>query len=329
MPRRILAALAVLTLCSIMPAHAWDSNGHKQIADIAWAQLDAPTKAKVRLILMAGDPAYRPRQAGNAGTREAFRRAATFADDIKRNHETQYESMVDPMNRMWLPQPDPSDREQERCKTWHYYDTPIRAGAAAPPPRPSNALKALTHAREELALQQHSGDPDRQTQCWWLYWTEHLVADLHQPLHCASSFGHSATGDAGGNGFLLGIPDPGRPGKNENLHFYWDSGIGHAVAADPATASDYAGAPGHQDFEDVTRKWSADASARPSATAAHNLDIPAWIAEGARLADTEVYTVAEDAAPAPEYDAAQAKLCKRLALLAGARLAEMLKQALK
>ena len=321
--------LAVLALLPVTSAHAWDSNGHKQIADIAWTKLDPATRAKVGRILAAGDPAYRPAGADDESVRDAFRRAATFADDIKRDHHTQYEPIIDEMNRTWLPQPDPNDREQERCKTWHYYDTPIRASLTAPGPRPSNALKALTRARHELALQRKSGHPDLQIQCWWLYWTEHLVGDLHQPLHCVSSFGHSAAGDAGGNGFLLGISDPGRPGKNENLHFYWDTGIDHAVAADPATAPDYAGQPGPSAFEDVTRRWTADAAALPSAREAHNQEIASWIAQGARLADTQVYAIAEDAAPSPEYAAAQATLCKRLALLAGTRLAVMLKQALR
>ncbi|BDI29867.1 endonuclease [Capsulimonas corticalis] len=328
MPRRI--SIAVLFLMLAAPAaHAWDANGHKQIADIAWTKMDKATKAKVRQILIAGDPAYRPAGTDDESVRDAFRRAAIFADDIKRSHDTQYEPIIDPMNRTWLPTPDPADREQERCKTWHYYDTPIRGGANAPQPRASNALNALTRAQSELTAQQKSDHPDLQAQCWWLYWTEHIVGDLHQPLHCSSDFEHSPTGDAGGNGFLLGVSDPGRPGRNENLHFYWDSGIDHAVAADPSTAPDYPGPDGRPNYEDVTRRWSADRSARPSKADSRRLDVAAWISDGARLADTQVYTVAEGAVPSPEYDAAQVKLCKRLALLAGARLAEMLKQALR
>jgi len=160
---------------------------------------------------------------------------------------------------------------------------------------------------------------------WWLYWVEHLVADLHQPLHCATSCRYDRDGDAGGNRFPLTLPSP-RPGGRGgwNLHAYWDTGIGNAW--------DAAGIVGGTPEERVcaaTERWTTDPSLQPSAAALREGRPRRWVAEGARLAESVVYRgIQPGGAPDTAYRQAQADACKRLALLAGYRLAAYLNHAL-
>src|SRR5437870_139746 len=189
MRRTALLFAIISVIASAQSVWAWDSPGHEQIADIAWTHLTPHAKAEIAKILKKGDPVFQPKKATDASLRTAFRTAATFPDVIKGNHTTIYESIIDKMNRKWLPQPNPSDNEDSRCKTWHYYDTPIRVSTGSPQPRESNALKALTFARGQLAALEKAKKPKRKMQAWWLCWIEHVTGDLHQPLHCASSYG--------------------------------------------------------------------------------------------------------------------------------------------
>jgi hypothetical protein len=296
------------------PGWAWDDTGHRQVADIAWTRLNDKAKKEVGAILMAGDPAFRPASPADADVREAFRKSASFPDVIKFTKTTQYEEIIDPMNRTFFVTrpPNPADNEDVRCKTWHYYDVPIRdRGSHAP--KESNALVALAKSRYELASLESTPSPDRKMQCWWLTWVEHLTGDLHQPLHCVSSYETLPDGDAGGNLFMIKIAGSDRPGR---LHGYWDGAITRAIAADKA-----AGLPAAT--EDASQRWQQEFA--PAAGDAANVETVSWIRAGAALADTLVYVgVEKDRAPTRGYEQLQIVLAKRQSVLAGARLATML-----
>src|SRR5262245_17526174 len=44
--KRVLIAVLLITAV-ISPAYAWNSLGHKAVAEIAWRQLDAPTRQNI------------------------------------------------------------------------------------------------------------------------------------------------------------------------------------------------------------------------------------------------------------------------------------------
>jgi len=304
-----------------MQAQAWDAAGHRQIADIAWTKLTPRTKREVSLILMGGDPRYRPTSNKDADTRDAFRKAAIFADAIKTDRETDYESIVSDMNARFFKDgpPDRTDREGDRCKTWHYYDTPLR-DTEHHAVRPSNGLRALTLAREQLEDIEQAADKDRRMQCWWLYWVEHLTGDLHQPLHCACSYEFQPDGDAGGN--LFYIEDPDHPGSRARLHAFWDAGISRAISRE----KDQGQSPS---VEDVTERWLGDRSLTPSRAKVTDLMVDSWIQDGAKHAQKDVYSgIERNGTPGAEYMDHQVRLCRRLAMLAGSRLAAILNHAL-
>jgi hypothetical protein len=291
-------------------ACAWDSPGHEQIADIAWTMLDSKTKTEIEVILKHGDPKFAPADGTGEANRDAFRLASTFPDYIKFNHDTIYESLIGPMNEHWPQQP--GDPEGVRCKTWHYFDTPIRYHGQKPGVRPSNALVALPYAIQQLKNLERSPAPDRQAQAWWLYWIEHLVGDLHQPLHCVTSYEFGPDGDAGGNKFPI-------QDVSKRLHAYWDEGIDHAALDDHGSDESPAG------IEHLTAAWLGDHALRPSKSASTDLNPADWVKAGAKLADTVVYTgINRNEAPSSTYRQAQTRLCRLQAILAGYRLAAVL-----
>jgi len=314
----VALALVVAMGCSATRVLAWDETGHQQIADIAWTRLNDKARKEIAAILMAGDAQTRPASESEADVRIAFRKSASFPDFIKFTKTTIYEDVLDSMNKTFftVKPPDPKDNEDVRCKTWHYFDIPIRdKGVHAP--KDSNALNALAKARYELATLEAAATKDRKMQCWWLNWVAHLTGDLHQPLHCVSNHETLPEGDAGGNLFMIKIKGSDRPGR---LHGYWDGGITRSIAEDKL-----AGQSG--DMAEVSSRWSRDFP--PAAADAANLDVISWIRSGAALADNIVYVgIEKDQEPSKGYEQTQVALCRRQAVLGGARLAALLNEIL-
>ncbi|MCC6727867.1 MAG: S1/P1 nuclease [Chthonomonadales bacterium] len=321
------AFLTITALLAAVPAFGWGTEGHEQVADIAWLAMKRETRRRVGAILRGGDPGFRPRAGRDSDSRRAFRRAATFPDYIKGYRKrdyvpTIYEDLITRMNSRWHPETDPlvSARERERCKSWHYYDTPLFYQGDPPAVPESSALNAVHLTIAELGRLSRPARPDRKAQCWWLYWLAHLVGDLHQPLHCAQSFRHDADGDAGGNGFRF--PDPEWRGRDTSLHAYWDEGIARARRLGRVV-----GQVNRVDL--VSSRWLRAADLRPAPAEVGDLDPAAWIAEGAALARSRVYDGIEPGAtPSDAYIETQAWTCKRRAVLAGMRLARLLDAAL-
>jgi hypothetical protein len=312
---RLFGVVALTLLTSTV--HAWDDNGHRQIADIAWTKLTPKAKAQIGKILRAGEGRFQPFNGSEEEAREAFRSASTFADYIKFTRTTKYEPLIDGMNKLFQPVPDPNDSESELCKTWHYHDTPIRFTGATPAIRESSALKAIPHAIKELKTSSTAPNPDRMRQCWWLYWIVHVVGDLHQPLHCVSNFEFEPKGDEGGNKFS--IRNLKGSGKTR-LHGFWDGGIGRAIGEE-----NQRGLSGN--IEEVSARWLADPLNQSPATLSTNLDIATWVKEGAQLAEAHVYTgIQRDTKPSDAYTKMQSALCKKQAVLGGLRLAAVLNQ---
>ena len=306
------------TLLALTPtfALAWNAEGHRQVADIAWTRLTPKTKAAVMRILASADKQFAANTDEKAA-RDAFRNLSVMPDVIKGDKGTAYEPYIDDFNRTWLSNPNPNDREQERCKTWHYYDVPIRFTGKEPAVSESNALNAIAKAQSELRTMSAKGDSSLLAS-WWLGWIEHIAGDLHQPLHCVSNYEtNHEEGDAGGNGIKLGVN--GRNGRPLALHAYWDEGIDHAKAAD-------GDARGATTFESTTQRWSKESKILPATVRVRNQKPVEWIKEGAKLADKFVYApdVKSGYVPTPAYEQTHQDLCRRQAVLGGFRLAEML-----
>jgi len=319
-----LVALSLLTIQSA-PVFGWFFEGHAQIADIAWTRLTPRARAAITDILKLGPQAYRPKSDSEADVRAAFARASGFADDIKNDRQTpaEYSVLLPQMNRLFFDgEPPANDNEANRCKTWHYYDVPLRLpeGVTAPPRRTSSILIAYPYAIVQLKRLSKTPEKERALQFWWLAWIEHLAGDAHQPLHCAESFQYEKEGDAGGNLFLLGFKD--ERDRQVRLHAYWDGApndiITHEKAQNLAV-----------NLSAVTDRWTKELPESAFGTAVQRLSLFRWVADGASEAQFEVY---EDIKPGEKrddlkrsgYESRRDELAKRKAVLAGYRLAATL-----
>jgi hypothetical protein len=197
-------------------------------------------------------------------------------------------------------------------KYWHFIDEPYSAGAPGQPPKEPNALTEITLLTAAIAT-----DESDDIKSYDVVWLEHLVGDVHQPLHSTSRFtkNHPA-GDAGGN-LVVFCAKPCR----DELHFYWDGLLGDKPAMAKIKAAG-----------DTLLKRKKPAKATET-------DPSQWLDESFALARSKVYVapISDDndpgqtisARPDAKYAAAATRVAKSQALLAGYRLADLLNSNLK
>lgn len=313
----LMRRLALLLCLAPSALFAWSGDGHMQVADIAWTKLTPAVQAKLGKILAAGEPTFTP---VNDDVREAFRKSATWADFIKGTKPSVYDDMIKANNTRFEPNIESTPgNEGVKCKTWHYYDVPIRYRGTEPTVRPSNALAAMNFAIPELTRLNGTANPDLRVEAFWVYWISHVVGDLHQPLHCTSSHEHDEHGDDGGNKFMITAPDNDR---SIRLHGFWDGAVGKAIGQDRQAGL-------NANVEAVTERWTSDPTLQPTAAQVKNLDIMSWLKTGAALADKFSYDgLKPDDKPSQAYMDAMITLSKKQVVLAGYRMAAILNKAL-
>jgi S1/P1 Nuclease len=213
---RLFAALATVC-CLVAPATAWNGTGHRIIAAIAYEKLTPKVRARVD-DLIRRHPDYEAVSIKDAPADPAARARAAFltaanwpdmirAGDLRFYDETRQYAVPTPLL--------PGFPDMARHAGWHFIDIPYTPdGAAGPAPPKPNLLTEL-----ERILREIKSPPSEQQIVYDLPWLEHLVGDVHQPLHCTSRFLRSQPkGDAGGN---LVFVAPGR-----TLHSVWDDAAG-------------------------------------------------------------------------------------------------------
>jgi hypothetical protein len=300
-----LAALAL----SALPAFAWDSTGHRIVGIIAYNQLSPEKQTKLNNILKQGEPSF---AYNNDAPALWLANATTFPDVIKGNKDTIYEKEINYYNDWAFPlsQRDPKSNEGIRMKVWHYINRPLFTEAHGDHLQnaPFDAVKAINFING-----QYPKETTPRMQAFWIYFTSHIVGDLHQPLHCAASCAEDGRGDAGGNFFKLA-------GDPKNLHFLWDSAITDAVSRE--------GWRGGQ-----IEKAAKIAELHPPSEFKAQLDDlnpDHWADEGAVLAKNFVYTgIQQNTFETSEYREQRMNLALKQAALAGYRLAKILDQLIK
>jgi hypothetical protein len=254
----LLAALAA-TLYLASPAMAWNATGHRIIAAIAYARLNTQARARVdALIRSHPDYDHFTRNAPldpAARARAAFIAASVWADDIKGDRRFWDDTRKDAVPTPLLP----GFPDMKRHTNWHYYDTPYAPDHAhVEKPKPPSALTELPRMLRELSTAPEA------TIVYDLPWIEHIVGDLHQPLHCVSRFLKSEPPDAGGNRVILTRP--------RNLHSLWDA------------------APGDDPSDAYVTRYAAEVTAEYPQPRDLDKHTKKWIQEGFVTAKTEVYT---------------------------------------
>lgn len=267
----------LLGLVAASSAHAWDAVGHRAIALAAYQRLTPTAKAAVDRILRS-HPGYAKSEADF----KSFDMAATWPDAVRRSKDDH--------------------------PTWHYIDLPVNHGETGPEPDSTNAATMLPKMIEALKT---GSDADRAVA---LSWVEHLVGDIHQPLHCVSLFDKDhlpPAGDKGGNGFTF----LSSKGAAQKLHSYWDRSLELSHSKDPEVI--------------------AKALAAVKVSYAPGDDFKAWAEEGRKIAENEVYRASsggtwltQDVELPAGYAERAEKIAQERAAIAADRLAEVLNKAL-
>ena len=314
---KILSTAAALVLFLIaLPIQAWFNGGHMTVAYIAYQNLAPQTRQRVDGLLKLNKMyatwtrGVQPQQRGMV----AFVRAATWPDCIK-------EKSCAPGYTSDGGDTPPGHSTDDRNigyddtlmhKYWHFVDLPYAAGAPGEPPKTPNALTEIVLL--SAAIGSAASDDIKSYDVVWL---EHMVGDVHQPLHATSRFTKNhPKGDAGGN-FLAFCDKP----CTDELHAYWDGLLGDSpsIAAVTKTGKSLlaSGIPDGADVKDPAK----------------------WVDESSALAKSTVYVapISDDNDPSvtisPRPDAAyqtNATAVARLRVtLAGYRLAELLNDNLK
>jgi S1/P1 Nuclease len=297
----------------ISSASAWNDLGHMMVSAIAYEQLTPEVRQKVMTLLRL-NPQYATWVADvpeDEKARVAFLRASRWADDIKRDPAYGQDG-AEGGNR---PSGENAARnigyaDQLMHKYWHFVDLPFSPDhtALVDPPTP-NAKTQIALFRKTLKCSTCSS----YLKSYDLVWLIHLVADVHQPLHATSRFDKAHTeGDDGGNGVMV-CSHPCE--TRQKLHAFWDDLPG--VSTDTTIAIDNA-------------KQSPVADPQLAAIS----DEGVWIQESFAAAQTHVYIPPIEVGVGPyevtdSYKASAQELAAQRIALAGARLANLLNDALR
>ena len=207
------ASLIILVVCISIPSFAWDETGHKITAYIAWQQMTPDVRARViKILLSAPEDAQLSTFYTGSGSRnedskkrEFFMLVATWPDIIRdKNFNNRFTKYAN--------------------SNWHYADTfwTWKDGKVVPvaDAEPSGMAMQKIADFNQIIRSNSVSDADKAIAIAWL---EHLIGDMHQPLHASSRTTESnPKGDQGGNLFLL-TPKGTPRDKQENLHWFWDS----------------------------------------------------------------------------------------------------------
>jgi hypothetical protein len=194
-------------------AHAWSADAHRAIAMIAQRRLEPGTAAQLRELL---------------GPRLDLPSLAACPDDIRVYWDDRKDgrpaSLPPTCAAVFPVAPQGTDR-------WHYVDIDA---ALANPTATDMHRSCRGPNKTDCVLRQipiHAGvlgDPrgSKARRAQAAVFLVHLVADVHQPLHCAER------NDDGGGGQVR-VLFPGRA-RQQNLHGVWDAQIPRRIAGTPA-----------------------------------------------------------------------------------------------
>jgi len=300
----LISATSVLTF-------AWDDVGHKTSAYIAWQQMTPIAREAVIRILRSGPedsnlPAYYAQYGSEPEEMrklEYFMLMASWADIVRdRSLDTRY--------------------KKYHHSNWHYDDTFWRQveGRVEMLPKPDDSGQAIAKLIEFDKVMRNAMASDRD-KAVAIAWVEHLIGDIHQPLHTSGRVTDlEPKGDQGGNLFLL-TPQGTAREQQMNLHWFWDSIVDKTIPLKgDACERDYIASLGKRFMKEYPRAKIGDAL--------KSGDYEAWRKESFELSTTEVFSpdLVRFQMPSEKYKKKAFKIAERRLALAGYRLADVLNQ---
>jgi len=311
---RLFAAL--ISTFFALPCFAWNSTGHEIVAQIAFDQLSPANRSAIGAILknhprLKQDLLHDEQRPPDTNL-AMFLRAATWPDMVR--------YPAHPLNRT------------ENHPHWHFVDFPYDLdGVNGPQPvipwdghsDPANLLQAM----DKITAQFKDPHTPPSRRAIDLCWIEHLVGDIHQPLHSTSLFSKEyPQGDQGGNLEMVldaqKVPIP--------LHAYWDDVEGLFLTPDEVRkAADRieSAHPASQLKNQVTDlsliDWAMESHAMAQSVAYQNGTLP-HAAKDQAISDPHSVPALPDGYPQKALAAADERMA-----LAGYRLAALLTNLLK
>lgn len=316
--KRIFTALALAVLLPPAGALAWNNKGHMTVAYIAYENLKPNARKAVDELIRQHPDRARiadlpfSKCEGPADSydyrRCLFVNAATWPDFIR--NDPRFYDETDP-------HAEPTEElegypDMKVHKPWHFKDIPYTTdGSKVMWPGRINAETAIGAFRHSIGA--NIPAPRR---AYFLSWLEHLVGDVHQPLHCISRFTKKLSppahpdGDRGGNEFLLkffDMPESDYPAKK--LHGLWDGALG-----------------AYTDMDSIKALAASTTAAHPK-PANLSLSQGRWVRESFRLARDNAYSLSPCqgsngyACVTPAYFSNAQAIARRRVALAGYRLA--------
>lgn len=311
MIRVALPVFSVLLALAASPALGWNAVGHMAVAAIAYDQLTPAAKARVKELLKL-NPDYATwiaEAGGNDPDKVAFMRAAHWPDDIKfRKAYDNPDSQGSPGAAKIVGYTDMTPH-----KYWHYKDIPFSIDGTGVPAhaRTPNAQTQIAAMRKLLG-----SDASDEVKSYSLSWLNHLVGDVHQPLHAAARFSAAhKTGDVGGNNVAVCAS------ACTDLHSFWDGAVG-------AAKTTKASVPVALNLQERLKT----SPPKPSLTAKSDENV--WISESSALARTYAYaspvgTSKDQFTLDSTYVANAGSIAEKQVALAGVRLANLINASLK
>jgi hypothetical protein len=312
--RIVLAGILLSTALAIpRPVQAWNHKGHMVVAYIAYDQLTPAERARVFAVLkMHPDFARLSKLAGSPKSgnyqRAVFVQAARWPDLIRDDKRFYDENDPDE-------EPTPKLAgfpDMKKHKGWHFMDRGFTDdGTPVSEPEHINAQTSIHAFRVSV------GKADSPAKAYFLAWVEHMIGDVHQPLHCVARFSaEDPRGDRGGNFFeLVPFKIPGVKYPPDNLHSLWDDLFG---------------------AETTITAVGTVANEAEASTPTEGLDVvdeAVWTNESFEYAKSAAYGPLSGLGKKPqitqEYFAGARALALKRAKLAGHRLAAFIKANLK
>lgn len=302
-----VVCFCLVSLVLAIPAFGWDETGHKITAFIAWQRMTPDTREKViKILLSAPEDSqigtfYLPygSRSTEARKREYFMLMATWPDIVRdKLFNTRY--------------------TKYNHGNWHYADTfwQWKDGKAVfIETTEDSGLAAQKLVEFAQLIRSPATDAEKAVAIAWL---EHIIGDLHQPLHASAKVTDSnPKGDQGGNLFLL-TPKGTPRDKQQNLHSFWDGIIGrYSPNAKDQCDADYID-PIADDiiklypYEKMMGKMNPD-----------KFDV--WTKESLDIATTEVYKdVKFFESPSDKYKKKAFEISQERLALAGYRMGDLL-----
>lgn len=288
------------------PALAWDETGHKITAYIAWQQMTPAVREKVIEILRAGPEDsqigtfYMPygSRTAEARKREFFMLIATWADIIKdKNFDTRY--------------------KKYNNSNWHYFDNIWMSndGKVEFLKGPAEGGKLMVKLAEfDQLIRGTASNAEKAVAVAWL---EHLIGDLHQPLHTTGrAYSSTDIGDQGGNLFSL-TPKDTPNDKSDNLHRFWDGVIGRNMpnTAD-ACEADY--------LDPIAQMIMKEFPYSNLQSRIADGKFTVWEKESVDISTSEVYKgVTRYETPSEDYKKKALKIAEERMALAGYRMGDL------